>query len=217
MKFLGYRLMIVSVAMAILGVIMLVGSIKDKAELVKPRGDLATMTAADFYSGRFVEGEIEELWDCFAVTEETDTVFGISYNKKETAFYYAMPLPSSYTSSSPKFVVLSVGNGAMKNTADKMAQETDDYYVYDKEPYEWTTMKVEGKVTKLSGDYLKFFREYMGDIVGGDESNIVAYTINAGNNGSNSTTALIMAIVFTILGFGGTAFFIVRKVLSGRY
>ncbi len=55
MKFV--RLLIVFAVLAIMGIALLIGSIKDKAELAKPRGDLETMTEDDFYNGRFVEGD----------------------------------------------------------------------------------------------------------------------------------------------------------------
>ncbi|MBD5384127.1 MAG: hypothetical protein HDR72_03900 [Ruminococcaceae bacterium] len=214
MKFV--RLLIIFVVLAIMGIALLIGSIKDKAELAKPRGDLETMKASDFYDGRFVEGEIYELWDNYAYMEESDTIFGISYNTKITSQYYAMPLPATYDDYDLKFVALAISDSAMQKTADKIVDETADYIIDGKELPEWTSLKIEGKVTKLSGDGLKLFREYFDDI-GGSTANIVAYTINAGNNGSNTTTTLIISIVLTIIGLGGTAFIVVRKVLSGRY
>lgn len=213
MKFI--RLIIIFVMLAIMGIVLLVGSIKDKAELAKPRGDLTTMKADDFYAGRFVEGTIDELWDNFADMEESDTIFGVKYNTKVTARYFAMPLPSSYDDEDLKFVALAIRDSGHQRTADKMVDETVDYFANGKELPVWTTMRVEGKVTKLTGEGLKIFKEYFEEIGGGSE-NVVAYTINMGNTGNGTTGMIIFSIILTVVGLGGTAFFIVRKVLSGR-
>ncbi|MBD5128504.1 MAG: hypothetical protein HDT43_01045 [Ruminococcaceae bacterium] len=216
MKMSSIRLLIVFIVLIILGIALLIGSIKDKVELGKPRGDLETMKASDFYNGRFVEGEIYELWDNYAVMEESDTVFGISYNTKVTSRYYAMPLPATYDDYEPKFVSLSIPDSATQSIADKIVDETFDYLINDKELPEWTSLKIQGKVTQLKGDGLKLFQEYISDI-GGDPTNLVAYTINVGNDGSNSTAALIISIVLLVVGIGGTAFIVLRKILSGGY
>lgn len=215
------RFVILFAALAVLGVIMLVFAIRDKVELSKPRGDLETMTVDDFYSGRFVEGDVYELWDNYAYMQESDTFLGISYNTKVTAQSYSMPLLTSYDSaaddaSSLKFVSLSIADGELQRIADKIVEETNDYLIDDVVLDEWTSMHVVGKVTKLKGEKLKLFREYFQEI-GGDESNIAAYEIHVGNDGSSSTVGLIMAIAFTVIGLGGTAFFIVRRILSGGY
>ena len=94
MKFV--RLIIFFVMIAFLGIALLIGTIKDKAELAKPRGDLETMTEADFYDGRFVKGEIYELWDKYADLEEYDTTFGIKHNTRFTSQYNALSIPLIY-------------------------------------------------------------------------------------------------------------------------
>lgn len=216
MRYLKTRLVIVFAAFTVLGIIMLVSSIRDKVELSKPRGDLETMRASDFYSGQFVEGDIYEIWDYYAYTRETDTFLGITYSTKVTAKSYSMPLPSSFESTSPKFVSLSIGNSEQQKIADKIVDETNKYISDGVVLDEWTSMHIVGKVTKLKGDGLKLFREYFREI-GGDESNIAAYEIHVGNDGRNSTVGLIMSIVFTLIGLGGLGFFIARKILSGGY
>lgn len=210
------RFLIVFIGLAIMGIVLLIGSIKDKVELAKPRGDLDTMKASDFYDGRFVEGEIYEIWGKYAYMEESDTIFGISYNTKITSQYYAMPLPATFNDYNMKFIALAIPDSAMQKTADKIVSETVNYYNRGVELPEWTTLKVEGKVTKLTGKGLQLFQEYLDDI-DGSSANMVAYTINAGNNGRNSTATLIISIILTIIGLGGTAFIVIRKVLSGGY
>ena len=204
------RLLIFFVMIAFLGIALLIGTIKDKAELAKPRGDLETMTEADFYDGRFVEGEIYELWDSYAYMEESDSTFGIKHNTHITAHYYALPIPAL---DEYKFVALAISNTSKQTTADRLVSEVDEFFENGTIPD--TTLKVEGTITKLSGDVLGFLKEYAVKM-GFETDDVLAFVINDGNTGSGSNGALAIAIVLTIVGLGGTAFLIVRKVIAGR-
>lgn len=204
------RLLVMFVVIAFLGIALLVGTLKDKAELSKPRGDLETMTEDDFYQGRFVEGTIYELWDNFADMEEYDSTFGIKHNTRVTAQYYALPIPvlDEY-----KFVALAISDSSKQTIAKKMVKETDAFYEDGTMPT--TELHVRGKVTKLSGDGLDYLREYA-EYMGFDAGDVAAFTINDGNDGSSSGGALIIAIVLSVIGLGGTVFMIVRRVIRGK-
>lgn len=208
MKFV--RLLIVFIVVAVMGIVLLIASIRDKAELAKPRGDLETMTENDFYNGRFVEGTVYELWDNFADMEEYDSTFGIKHNTRVTAQYYALPIPvlDEY-----KFVALALSDSSQQSIAKKMVKETDAFFEDGTIPT--TAIQIKGKVTKLSGDGLEYLQEYAVDM-GLEASDVVAFTINDGNTGSGSGAMLAIAIVLTVIGLGGTAFVIVRKIISGR-
>lgn len=208
MKFV--RLLIVFIVVAVMGIVLLIASIRDKAELAKPRGDLETMTENDFYNGRFVERTVYELWDNFADMEEYDSTFGIKHNTRVTAQYYALPIPvlDEY-----KFVALALSDSSQQSIAKKMVKETDAFFEDGTIPT--TAIQIKGKVTKLSGDGLEYLQEYAVDM-GLEASDVVAFTINDGNTGSGSGAMLAIAIVLTIIGLGGTAFVIVRKIISGR-
>ncbi len=204
------RLLVMFVVIAFLGIALLVGTLKDKAELSKPRGDLETMTEDDFYQGRFVEGTIYELWDNFADMEEYDSTFGIKHNTRVTAQYYALPIPvlDEY-----KFVALAISDSSKQTIAKKMVKETDAFYEDGTMPT--TELHVRGKVTKLSGDGLDYLREYA-EYMDFDAGDVAAFTINDGNDGSSSGGTLIIAIVLSVIGLGGTVFMIVRRVIRGK-
>lgn len=204
------RLLIVFIVLAVMGIVLLIASIRDKVELAKPRGDLETMTEDDFYNGRFVEGTIYELWDNFAEMEEYESTFGIKHNSRITAQYYALPIPvlDEY-----KFVALALSDSSQQSTANKMVKEI--YAFFEDGTIPTTAIQIKGKVTKLSGDGLQYLQEYAVNM-GLEASDVVAFTINDGNTGSGSGAVLVIAIVLTVIGLGGTAFVIVRKIISGR-
>lgn len=204
------RLLIMFVVVAFLGIALLIGSIKDKAELAKPIGDLETMTEGDYYQGRFVEGTVYELWDNYAEMEEYDTTFGIKHNSRITAQYYALPIPGI---DEYKFIALAVSDSAKQTTANKLVAEIDSYYEDGTIPE--TEIHIKGKVTKLSGDGLKFLQEYA-EYMGFETSDVAPFVINDGNDGGGTGGALAIAIVLTVIGAGGTVFTIVRRVIAGR-
>ena len=202
------RILLTFALLAVMGIIFSGVGIKDKAELAKPRGVLEEMHAEDFYNGRFVEGTIYELWDEFAYRTEDSQV---------KARYFALPLETSFYENEWTIVAVSFSNGSQMNTAQRMAKESDEWYSYGKEPVSWTEMHITGKVTKLKGEQLKFFKEYIVDDLELSTDNMCAYVINASNNGSGSGTMLVIGIIMAIIGLGGLAFMIVRRVLTGRF
>lgn len=207
------RSSITFIVIAVLGIILLVTSIKDKIELAKPPANIAEMTEDDFYNGRFVEGYIYEIWNSFATRQESDTIFGISYNTKTTGHYYAMPLETSFETGIPKFVALSVSESSNVATADKMVRETRNFYNNGVELQ--TVMHIKGKITKLKGDGKKLFDEYIEYEGFIPSTTSVYYVINVGNDGSGTTAALLIGIGITVVGVLGTLFSVIRGRVRG--
>lgn len=193
---------------AILGIFMLVMSIKDKIELSKPPADITKMTEADFYNGRFVEGDIYEIWNEYATLEQSDSVFGIKYNTKTTAHYFAVPLETSFTTGIPKFISISVSKSSDLLTAQKMEKESLDYYNNDIDLV--TTMHIKGKITKLRKDAVKYFDDYISEEGFTPSTTSVHYVINIGNDGSGSTVMLLISIGVTVFGVLGALIAIIR-------
>lgn len=202
------RSAITFIIIAILGIVLLVMSIRDKIELSKPPANIAEMTEDDFYDGRFVEGDIYEIWNDYATLQQSDSMFGIKYNTKTTAHYFAMPLETSFTTGVPKFVSIAVRDSSDLLTAQKMERESLNYYNNDVELV--TTIHVKGKVTKLKKEAVKIFDEYMTNEGFTPSAVSVHYVINVGNDGSGSTAALLIGIGVTLAGLIGTFIAFVR-------
>lgn len=206
---------LVFIAIAVMGIIMLIAVIKDKVELSKPPANLATMTEADFYAGRYVEGTIYELWNNYAELQQSDTTFGIKHNTKTVGQYFAMPLETSFETGIPKFVSLSVSEQSDILTAGKMEKESLDYY-NDKIDELTTTMHIKGRVTKMSKEAREIFDKYMSDEGFTPSTVSVYYVINVNHNTSKSVTAeLIIAIVISLVGVAGALITILRGIHRG--
>ena len=205
------------IVIAVMGIFLLVMSIRDKIELSKPPANIEEMTEKDFYNGRFVEGDIYEIWGEYATLKESKSMFGIQYSTKTTSHYYLMPLETSYITGEPKFISLSVRDSNDMFTAEKMAGEFEDYANTNFEDISKfvTTMHVKGKITKLPKDGIKIFDDTLNELGFSSTTDAVHYVINVGNDGSGTSYALIIGIVVTLVGLGGTAISVIRGIRRG--
>ncbi len=197
-----FRILLAVGVLLVGGIILLVGGIKDKVSLNK-RMDFSEIDADDLRDGMFVEGTIIEMWDDFAY--ET--------NDSSTYQYYAMPLETSYVLDHPVFVAVKLTNSTDKATASKMSKETDNYYIRDIEPDEWTVMPMTGKVHMLKGEIRDYFEEYIEEMGYSPSVSMEPYVISRYNPG-NENIRLIVGIVMALLGFlilGFFVFFVVIK------
>lgn len=205
------RAVVPFIVIAAFGIFMLVMSIKDKIELSKPPADIAEMSESDFYNGRFVEGDIYEIWEEYATLETSDSIFGIKYNTKTTAHYFLMPLETSYDTGIPKFVSIAVHNSSDLLTAQKMVREFDRYLESDDEDYyPVTVMHIKGKITKLRKDAKGIFDNILSYMGFNPATDAVYYVINVGNDGKGTSAALVIGIVVTVVGLLGSFIVFVR-------
>ena len=189
------RGIIVMVVFVIVGGFLTVVSIRDKVEFAN-RKDISPMGAKDFHAGQFVTGEIYELWDEFAYTRETNTDTNTT---KTTDRYFAMPLESTFEDDEPIFIAIVVKDSADVRIANKMSKETDDYYLEGIEPDVWTTMKADGKVTKMDDKEYDAFLKYLKN-QGYSAQNAARYVVHIGGNANSSTALLIIGLVLLVVG-----------------
>lgn len=205
------RAVVPFVVIAAFGIFMLVMSIKDKIELSKPPADIAEMSESDFYNGRFVEGDIYEIWEEYAKLEKSDSLFGIKYNTKTTSHYFLMPLETSYDTGIPKFVSVAVHNDSDLLTAQKMVREFDRYLESDDEMFDpVTVMHVKGKITKLRKDAVGIFDKFLSSMGFDPATDAVYYVINVGNDGGGTSTELVIGIIVTVVGLLGSFIVLIR-------
>ena len=213
-----FRLMIIAAVLFIGGIIFLVIGIKDKAEFNKPRMRLEEMRASDLYEGQYVEGNIYEVWDEFAYTEESKSTLGIEHDKKVTDRYFMMPMEFSFSEDEPTFIALCTRNSSEIGTFRKMVDEAIDYYNNDAQLV--TKAHFVGKVQALKGDYLKFFRESVSACYGVSKSEADRYSapfLIRSWQFDNSGVMIGLGIGGIVIGLAGLVFFILRKIKTGRF
>ncbi len=205
------------IIIAILGILVVISGIKDKVELSKPPAKIEEMTETDFYNGRFVEGDIYEIWDEYATLEQSDSVMGIKYNTKTTAHYFTMPLESSFNGSSPKILSVAVRDASDITTAQKMERESLEYYGNDDadESVFVTKMHIKGKITKLKKDAAEIFDKCVVKEGYSPSTDTIYYVVNVGNAGNGTTGMLIIGIIATLVGLLGGFIVIMRSRRRG--
>lgn len=214
------RLIVIFGILAIGGGILLFTGIRDKIEWDKPHAVLEDITEKDLYVGRVVEGEIYELWDEFAYTSEYDTTLGIKSNERTTDRYFALPLEYSFSGDNLMFVAVSSRKKDELKVFEVMEKETVDYYDNGIEYQEYTTTHFTGKVQRLGGEYLGFFREYVAYIMDVSESEasdyFVPYVLVSTSGAGGIVPLIIIGAVMTLVGLGGVAIVVIRRIITGR-
>lgn len=201
------------IVISAMGIFLLVNAIRDKIELSKPPLDVATMTEDDLRSGRYVEGDVTELWDEYAKRNEQDSKFGIRYNMGVMSYYFAMPLKSSSYSGKPKFVTLSVSSEELA-AAQKMARESQNRNSLNGDSLD-TKMHIIGRLRKLRTSAASAFDKYISKCGFAPEDASVHYVISVGIDEDGSTYALVIAIVVTTIGLGGGTVALIRGKRRG--
>lgn len=201
------------IVISAMGIFLLVNAIRDKIELSKPPLDVATMTEDDLRSGRYVEGDVTELWDEYAKRNEQDSKFGIRYNMGVMSYYFAMPLKSSSYSGKPKFVTLSVSSEELA-AAQKMARESQNRNSLNGDSLD-TKMHIIGRLRKLRTSAASAFDKYISKCGFAPEDASVHYVISVGIDEDGSTYALVIAIVVTTIGLGGGVVALIRGKRRG--
>lgn len=214
------RLIVMFGLFAIGGCIFLFNGIRDKIEWEKPHGVLEEITEDELYVGKVVEGEIYELWDEFAYTTEYDTTFGVQTSKERTTDrFFALPLEYSFYSDKIMLVAVSSRNSDQLKIFDRMAMESAQYYENGIEYEDYTTTHFVGRVERLSGEYLGWFKKYTTKALGVSEAEAadyyVPYVIKS-YGGAGGVVTIVIGAVLTLVGAAGVLLTIVRRIIKGR-
>lgn len=198
------RLLITAIVFAAVGIVVAAGGISDKIKVSGEKTDFSDLTADNLKSGTMVEGTIYEVWDEFAY-EDDDGYTG----------YFAFPLDSSYEGEELYFAALKFSDTSDVKIAQKMSQETDNWYFNDVVPETWTSITFSGKVSKLKGDGLDFFHEYLENI-GCDLADYKnAYVIERYKEGSE-TPRIVMGVIFAVLGVVVAGLAVLLRLVKGK-
>lgn len=199
------RLIISGIAFIAVGIVFIAGGIADKIKVSGEKADFSELTASNLKSGMMVEGTIYEIWDEFAYEEDDGDYVG----------YFAFPLESSFDEEEPYFAALKLSGLGDVRTAQIMSEETNNYYFDDIVPDTWTEFSFTGKVSKLKGDGLELFQEYV-EAMGCDSADYKnAYIIQRYTQGSE-TMRIVMGALFIVIGLFMTGLVVLIRLVKGR-
>lgn len=159
--------------------------------------------------GMHVKCEIPMIWDAYISNVTERKTFGITTSEKETGREYLVPhiIETSRYYEIEGFISYSSSNYSLM---DKMIEESDKWYNDTTGRYECeTTVPVEGYLTKLSNDELKYMREYLSYGMDASEVDSYIYPYKIAQGASMKS-----GILFLVLGIG--SFVIVAIVIILR-
>ena len=202
MSYLKMRLTIFFGALFICGLIFTIKGVSETTAAENAEKDFNYMSRYEFEDGMYVKGRVYEIYDEFAVEETEEKTYGVTTNKRVSSRFYVVPMVGTFESDTPMYIAVEISHVGMIEEAEKLMQQTWDYYDYGTEPAVWNEFDIQGKVTPLDAELLGYFYEWFmygdeGATRADYEPYICPYLITYRNV---SSTTNVFTIVLTAIG-----------------
>ena len=209
MDYLKRRVIIFIIAVFLVGLVGTITGTIDNSKASKADKDFNTMTRYDFKDGMFVKGKVYEVYDEFAYEEYYEESFGIKHSERVTAHYYAVPILTGFDTENFMYIAVEISNADVVAQAEKLMQQTWDYYETGTEPVMWNEFDIVGEVYPLTGEVDKYFYEWYsyGDpsITRADYEQHVCPWVIKYHSDSVHNPAVTISIGLMIVGGAGVA------------
>ncbi|MBQ8903036.1 MAG: hypothetical protein IJY73_01890 [Oscillospiraceae bacterium] len=208
------RLMILFAALFLVGLILTVTGVIDNNAAENADMDFNYMAEREFDEGMFVKGRVYEIYGEFAVEETYKKTFGITTSTRVSSHYYVVPMVGTFESDNPMYIALEISHIGMVEEAEKLMDQTWNYYDYGIEPTVWNEFDIKGKVSKLDGELKDYMYEWF---MYGDESAsraeyddlICPYVITYRNT---SSSAVVFTVIIAAIGAIGLTIMIMLHI-----
>lgn len=154
------RIVILLIVMFVFGLITTITGTIDSSKASRADQDFNAMTKADFKDGMYVGGRVYEIYDEFAYEESYEESFGVKHNERVTTHYYAVPMYGSFNTDTPMYIAVEISHKDAVEQAEKLMQQTWDYYDTGIEPTLWNEFDILGEVYPLEGELDQYFYEW---------------------------------------------------------
>lgn len=209
---------VVLAVMLVLGIGGVIAGIKDKTELAKGVDDFNYLANSEFYEGKFVEGNVFEIYGEFAYTESYSETLGVKHNSMVTSHYYLIPITGSLEASTLKLIPVEIRTTANITNAELLMQQTFDFQNYGTEPEIWNEFTLFGKVSELDGEVEEYLYSWLtndgADGTKEDYKNLICpYVITeyAADAPAKTLNSSLTIAIIGALGLGVTVFIFVRS------
>lgn len=195
------RLGIMFAFLFIFGVIFTITGIVENNAAENAELDFNYMEEYQFRDGMYVKGRVYEIYGEFAVEETQHKTMGITTSTRISSHYYVVPMIGSFEDDTPKYIAVEISHVGMIEEAEKLMEQTWNYYDYNVEPDIWNEFDIQGKVSALDSELLSYFYEWF---MYGDENAtradyqdmICPYVIKYHNtSGTGSVFSVILAAI----------------------
>lgn len=153
------RVAIVLIFLFILGVSL---TVQGASDLIKLNGyvpDFNYDSMADVKKGSFVQGYVENIFDCYASETTTNTTMGIETSSKTSEEYFLMPLINDTDVENELYVTISASKYEDRRLLYAVCDDTWEYLDGNTD-IDFTEMYIVARVKKMDDDLMPFLVDW---------------------------------------------------------
>ena len=199
------RLIIAFACLFIFGIFFTITGISETSAAENAEFDFNYMKKYEFEDGMYVKGRVYEIYGEFAVEETYEKRFGITTNKRVSSHFYVVPMVGTFEGDTPMYIAVEISHIGMVEEAEKLMDQTWNYYDNNIEPTIWNEFDIQGKVTPLEGELLDYFYEWFmygetGVSRADFEPYICPYVITYKNTSGTANIAMVIIAAIGAIG-----------------
>lgn len=153
------RIAIVLIFLLILGVSLTVQGTSDIIKLNGYVPDFNYDSMADVKKGSFVQGYVENIFDCYASETTTNTTMGIETSSRTSEEYFLMPLINSEDVENELYVTISASKYDDRKLLYAVCDDTWEYLDGNTD-IDFTEMYIVARVKKMDSDLMPFLVDW---------------------------------------------------------
>lgn len=153
------RIAIVLIFLLVMGVMLTVTGVKDIIRINGYVPDFNLDSMADIKKGGFVQGYVENIFDCYASETTTNTTMGIETSSRTSEEYFLMPLINEADADKELYVIVSASNIDDRKLLYAVCDDTWDY-IGGNTDIDFTEMYIVARVKKMDGDLMPFLVDW---------------------------------------------------------
>lgn len=212
------RLFFVFAILFVLGIVFTITGVIENSAAENAELDFNYMDEYQFKDGMYVKGRVYEIYGEFAVEETENKTWGITTSKRVSSHFYVVPMVGTFEDETPKYIAVEISHVGMVEEAEKLMEQTWNYYDYGIEPGIWNEFDIKGKVYELEGELLNYMYEWFmyGDAnaTRADYKDMICpYVIKYRNT---SGTANVFSVVIAAIGAVGLTVMIMLHIRNNN-
>lgn len=153
------RIAIVLIFLLVMGIVMTVNGVKDIIRINGYVPDFNYDSMADIEGGGFVQGYVENIFDCYASETTTKSTMGIETSSRTSEEYFLMPLINEADVDKELYVTISASNIEDRNLLYAVCDDTWEYLDGNTD-IDFTEMYIVARVKKIDDDLMPLLTDW---------------------------------------------------------
>lgn len=153
------RIAVVLVFLLVMGVVLTVSGVRDIIRINGYVPDFNFDSMADIKKGGFVQGYVENIFDCYASETTTETTMGIETSSRTSEEYFLMPLINEADVDNELYVTISASNINDRKLLYAVCDDTWEYLDGNTD-IDFTEMYIVARVKKMDSDLMPLLTDW---------------------------------------------------------